>query len=134
MTLPTYSPFEQQIDRLFQEALGASWRQPRWWSPSCNAWEDGDRFCVELALPGWQAGDVSLSVENGVLTVSGKREEPEDGRTYYMREIGAGQFTRTMTLPDAVDPDKAQASLKDGVLSITFPKHEASKPRQIMIQ
>src|SRR2546422_2945430 len=63
MTLTTYNPFDLQIDRLFEEAFQTSGRKATVWSPYCNAWEDGDRFCLEMALPGWDSKDVKITVE-----------------------------------------------------------------------
>ena len=138
MTLTTYNPFDVQIDRLFDETFRALGRKATVWSPYCNAWEDGDRFCLEMALPGWDSKDVKITVEDGVLTVEGSRqgETPESDRTYFVREMTmtTGNFTRSLTLPSNVNAEKAAASFKHGVLSIEFPKREEAKPNQITIE
>src|SRR2546422_10020879 len=112
MTLTTYNPFDLQIDRLFEEAFQTSGRKATVWSPYCNAWEDGDRFCLEMALPGWDSKDVKITVEDGVLTVEGSRqgETPESDRTYFVREMTmtTGNFTRSLTLPSNVNAEKAE--------------------------
>lgn len=136
MTLTTYNPFDFQIDRLLEDAFRPVTRKSAAWVPPCNAWEDSERFTLELALPGWDAKDVKITVEDGVLTVEGTRPEeaPEPAKTYFMREVAAGNFTRTFELPTHVNADKAVASSKHGVLSIEFLKREEAKPRQITIE
>jgi len=135
MRLMTYNPFDLQIDHLFDEACRATGRKAGW-LPRYNAWEDNDRFCLETALPGWEPKDVKISVEDGVLTVEGSRETaaPEADRTYFVRELTQGTFSRAFTLPTHVDPEKAKASFTHGVLAIEFPKREEAKPRQITIE
>jgi len=136
MTLMSYTPFDMQIDRLFDETVRAAGRKAAAWVPACNAWEDGERFALELALPGWEPTDVKITAEDGVVTVEGTRrgEQPESDRSYFMRELSGGAFSRSFTLPSHVDAEKATASYKHGVLSIEFPKREEAKPRQITIE
>lgn len=139
MTLTAYSPFDSQIDRLFADAVRTFGQRVSPWIPACNAWEEDEKFSLELALPGWRNEEVSLSVEKGVLTVQGNREtrEPsaeEAKRTYHIREREQGAFTRSFRLPGNVEWEKAHASFKDGVLTIEFPKRDEAKPRRIMIQ
>ena len=136
MTLMTYNPFDIQIDRLFDEAFRTTGRKAAAWLPRYDAWEDAERFRIELALPGWDSKDVKITVEDGVLTVEGSREPgaPPSDRTYFAREMVRGNFIRSFTLPSHVDEGKAAASFKHGVLSIDFPKREEAKPRQITIE
>jgi len=136
MTLTTYNPFELEIDRLFDGAFRTLGRKAAVGAYYCNAWEDGDRFYLEMALPGWDSKDVKITVEDGVLTVEGARpgDAPEAGRTYLIRELAWGNFSRSFTLPSDVNPDQAAASFTQGVLSIAFPKREEAKPRQITIE
>ena len=139
MTLTAYTPFDSQIDRLFNDAVRSIGRQVSTWVPNCNAWEDNENFTVELALPGWQSQEVNLSVENGVLTVEGNRErktdiESENRRMYHIHEMEDGSFSRSFRLPMNLEWDKANASFKEGILRVEFPKQDAAKPRRIMIQ
>ena len=79
--------------------------------------------------------DISLEIENQVLTVKGGRtEERAPGGTYHLREIAGGQFARLFRLPTFVDHEKASATHKNGILTVTFPKREEAKPRRIMIE
>jgi HSP20 family protein len=127
--------FERQIDRVFDEALRALGTSGQGWMPPCNVWEDNNGFYVEVALPGWDPKDVSLEIENLVLTVKGERRDagnPE--RTYHRQELSSGRFMRVFTLPTFIDHDKASATHKHGMLTITFPKREEAKCRQILIE
>lgn len=136
MTPTTYNPFDFQIDRLLEDAFRPVTRKSAVWAPPYNAWEDAERFTLELALPGWDSKDVKLTVEEGVLTVEGSRpaEAPEKQRAYFVREMAWDQFSRSFTLPSYVDEGQAKASFKHGVLAIEFPKREETKPRQIAIE
>ena len=139
MTLTTYAPFDVQVDRLFSDAVRSLGKRASTWVPACNAWEEAERFFLELTLPGWRSQEVSLAVENGVLTVEGVREDKEEtdvkkNRKYHIREGETGSFKRSFRLPEDLDQEKAHASFKDGILTIEFPKREEAKPRRIMIQ
>lgn len=127
--------FDREIDRMFDEALRAFGVSGQAWAPACNAREDSNGFYVEIALPGWESKDVSLEIESQVLTVKGERtEERAPGGTYHLREIAGGQFARLFRLPTFVDYEKASATHKNGILTVTFPKREEAKPRRIMIE
>jgi HSP20 family protein len=127
--------FDHQIDRLLDEALRALGASDNHWAPACNAWEDDNGFYVQMALPGWEPKDIALEVNNQVLTVKGERNsQTSDSQKYHMREIAEGRFTRLFRLPSFVDHDKASATHKQGLLTITFPKREEAKRRQIMIE
>lgn len=134
MTLLSYTPFDRQIDQLFNDTLGLRSRAATGWTPRCNVYEDEERFVVEAALPGIDAKAIDIQVEDGVLTLTGERkaeEKPE--RTYLVQEIGTGSFSRSFTLPVNVDQGKVAASYKQGVLAIELPKREETKPRRITI-
>ncbi len=137
MTLMPYTAFDSQLDRLFDDAVRAVGRTASTWSPRCNVYEDLNGLYVEASLPGIEPQNVEIHVENGELTIKGNRkdgkEEAESGRTYFLREMGRGDFFRSFTLPTDVDQTKVAASYKQGVLSIHLPKREEAKPRRIMI-
>lgn len=127
--------FDRQIDRLFDEALRAFGTSEDLWAPTCNVWEDDDGFYVQMALPGWEPKDIALEVNNQVLTVKGERPvDSTASQKYHLREIAGGLFSRFFRLPSFVDHDKASATHKHGLLTITFPKREEAKRRQIMIE
>ncbi len=127
--------FDRQVDRLFNEALQAFNTGDQPWAPASNAWEDENGFYVQLALPGWEPKDISLEVNNQVFTVRGQRNvELQNTQKFHLREITDGQFTRLFRLPSFIEHDKASATHKHGLLTITFPKREEAKCRRIMIE
>lgn len=133
MTLTTYSPFDLQVDKFLNDTLRAV--STRAWAPACNVYEDEQGFCVQLAVPGMDAKGIEIVTEDGVLTARGERKpDASEGRTYLVREMGWSSFSRSFTIPSNVDPEKASASYKDGVLSIQLPKREEAKPRRITIE
>jgi len=136
MTLTTYSQVNDQMDRLLNEVFGTLSGRGLAWVPACNTYEDEQGFSVEAAVPGFDQKDIELSIEDGVLTVKGERKNdaPAPDRTYFVREIGTGSFSRSFRLPSNVDPNKVSASYKHGVLTIELPKREEAKPRRITIE
>jgi len=127
--------FERQIDSLFDETLRALGTTDGVWSPAANAWEDENGFYVQMALPGWDQKDIAVEVNNQVLAVKGKRSlEPSATQRFHFREIVDGQFTRLFRLPSFVDHDKASATHKQGLLTVSFPKREEAKCRRIVIE
>ena len=127
--------FDRQIDRIFDDAVRAMATDAPGWGPACDAWEDRDGFYVEVALPGWEPKDVTLEVNNQILAIKGARKE-ETAReiTYHLHEIGRQPFVRLFKLPASVDHEKANATQKNGLLAISFPKKEEAKVRQILIE
>lgn len=129
--------FDRQIDQLFNEAMRALGASDGYglWAPECNVWEDDNGFYIQMALPGWEPKDIALEMNNQVLTIKGERNvQQSDERRYHLREIAEGRFARFFKLPSFVDQDKASATHKHGLLTVTFPKKEEAKPRQILIQ
>lgn len=126
---------DRQIDRVFDEALRAFGTTEPAWAPDCNAWEDDNGFYVQMALPGWESKDIALEVNNQMLWVKGEGNEDTTGsRKYHLREIADGRFVRMFKLPTVVDHDKASATHKNGLLTISFPKREEAKSRRILIE
>lgn len=133
MTLATYAPFD--VDKFLSDALRTVSGEALW-APACNAYEDEHGFWIQAALPGMERKDIEIVLEDGVLTLKGERkgESSDSNRTYFAREIGWGSFSRSFRLPTNVDPNKASASYKEGVLTIELPKREEAKPRRITIE
>ena len=127
--------FDRQIDQMFEEALRTFGTAGGAWVPACNAWEDSNGFYIQMALPGWEPKDVALEVNDNMLCVKGQRTEETTGsRKHVMREIADGRFVRIFKLPTSVNQDKAVASSKNGLLTISFPKRDEAKPRRIVIE
>lgn len=106
------------------------------WSPTVDVYEDQNGIVLEADLPGLKAGEFDLSIENNVLTLKGERkfEKKTDEGNYHRVERSYGSFTRTFTLPTTVDVNNVAADFKDGVLKVTLPRREETKPRQIQVQ
>lgn len=105
------------------------------WLPPLDVWETEDALVIALDLPGVRKEDVTIEVDDGVLTVSGTRErkiEQRDDR-FYRFERRYGNFSRSVTLPQGTDESTIKAQFDNGVLEITVPKPEERKPKRIAI-
>ena len=97
--------------------------------------ETENEFVVKASLPGLKPEDVQITVHGETLTIRGesRAEEEKKGQRWHLRERRFGQFQRSLALTTPVDPDKAQATFEHGVLTLTLPKSEQARPRQIKI-
>jgi HSP20 family protein len=98
-------------------------------TPRLDVAETKDAYEVHADLPGFAEKDIEVQVEGKVLTVSAKREDTreQDGKTWHVVERSYGSFSRSVTLPHAVDSAKVEATFADGVLKLVLPKPEAAK-------
>ena len=106
------------------------------WAPLVDIMEEEKEYLIKAELPEVKREDVKVSVEEGVLTVSGERkfEKEEKGKKYHRVERAYGRYARSFTLPDDADPSKVTAEFKDGVLKVRLPKSEKAKPKSIEIK
>jgi HSP20 family protein len=127
-------PFTREIDRVFDAFFGQT-DQGRRWVPPVDLVEAEDHFVLRADLPGLSEGDVNIEVQDGALTISGERKAEHEQREkgWYRIERSFGRFSRSLTLPDGVDPDRIEASFNHGVLDVRIPKPEQRKPRRIAI-
>jgi HSP20 family protein len=104
--------------------------------PAINLWEEEDAVRLQAELPGLEMKDLELFVSGrNQLTLKGERTPPTiDNGVQHRRERSFGKFSRTLTLPFAVDENRVEAKLENGILTVTLPKHEAAKPRKISIK
>jgi len=102
-------------------------------SPAVDLLENAEGYVLYFDIPGVDKKDLELTVENNVLTVKGDKKEPKEGGRFFRKETWTGSFQRTVSLPQAADPDKVRAELLDGVLTVTIGKREELKPRQIAV-
>ncbi len=133
-----FETLQQEINRLFDFTRAP---EPRGifegaYSPAVDVIEEPESFEVLCDVPGLEIADMEISVAGSVLTLKGERKGTgsSNGHTAYREEGHVGRFQRTLQLPMAIDPDRVEASLKDGVLRIVLPKHEQHKPRQIAVK
>jgi HSP20 family protein len=122
---------EDEFDRLMGRALSRDA-----WMPALDVRESVDRFDVKVDLPGLDPKDVNVTFEDGMLTISGKRQfETEDtGETWHRVERGFGTFARSIRLPQTADPERIEASFDRGVLDVMVPKSAQAKPKTIQVE
>ena len=130
------SELRDEIDRLFDAPLAEFTPASNLlsgWTPAFDVYENKDHFTVVAELPGMKKENIEVSLHNGSLSVSGERksESKHEDAEVYRAERFFGRFQRTITLPTDVAGDKVKADYKDGILTITLPKTEEAKPKQI---
>lgn len=125
---------QREMNRLFEGASGAT--PGRSGVPALNLWSNGEQAVVTMEMPGIDPKDIDISVLRDDLTVTGERkaEEPAEGVVCHRMEREAGRFVRTVRLPFEVENSKVSASYDKGILTITMPRAEATKPKRIAIQ
>ena len=106
----------------------------RSWNPSVDVFETAEELVFTAEFPGFEKDDLSISVDDGLLTIATEREFKEDDSRDYLRvERRYGRFERSFRLPTTVDPDRISANLKNGILTVVLPKKEEARPRQIPV-
>jgi HSP20 family protein len=129
-----HSSFDRQIDGLLDEAIRSVDQWNSAWAPQCNVYEDTDSFCVQIAVPGLNANDIVVQVQDQTLSVRGERKVEEyPDRTWHTRELKGGAFVSTFLLPAYVDTSNSSASYKEGMLTVRLSKNEKAKARRIII-
>lgn len=127
------------MDRLLEDAFVAPRGIGEWMSGDggmpLDVYEEDDNLVVEARLPGMKPEDIDVRMEHGVLTISGetKAEQERKERNYLIREQRSGSVSRSVRLPDTVDPEACEANYDNGVLRLTFREREEIKPRRIPI-
>jgi HSP20 family protein len=139
MNVIRYAPYprlDQLMDRLFD---GQAIRYPaaaQDWTPSVDIKEEAERFLIHADVPGVELKDIDVSMEDGVLTLSGERKSEEraakDGWTRVERQTG--RFSRSFTLPETADAEGITAKGENGALVIAIPKVAKSQPRKIQVK
>ena len=123
MALIRWDPFQES------EAMRDSW------SPSVDIFETATEIVIKAELPGMEAKDIDIRLENNVLMLKGERRFEKDTRneSYHRVERSYGSFSRSFSLPAFVDESKVRADYKDGLLKITLPKKEPAKSKEVKI-
>jgi HSP20 family protein len=137
MAIARWEPFTLQnlFENVFDAPSPTRSGALRRWMPAMDLVEGDDNFVLRADLPGLTQDDIKIEFEDRTLTVSGERKaENEVKKDGYVRvERAFGSFSRSLTLPQGVDPEAVSASFDNGVLEVTIPKPEAHKPRRIEI-
>ena len=137
MSLSHYDPlvpfrqFEDAVTRFFSEPQSS-----RPWAPSVDIYETDNELVLKADLPEVELKDLDVRVENQTLTIAGERkfERKENAKGYHRVERSYGRFARSFAVPTAFDTEKIGASFKNGVLTVTLPKRDAAKPRQVKVE
>jgi HSP20 family protein len=145
MAISRWDPFrdlgllQDRMNRMFDDA-GRGWRADEpsattTWSPAVDIYETENEIMVQAELPGVDRKDITLNLENNVLTLKGERrfEKETKQENYHRIERSYGGFSRAFSIPAIVDEEKIRADYKDGILKIALPKKELVKPKQIKI-
>jgi len=146
-TLVLWEPFRDMLslrdrmDRLFDEFTGRGWPEEESlttgvWNPPVDVYENKDSIVIKVDIPEVKKEDVEISVQGNTLTLRGERKHEREvqEKDYYRMERSYGTFSRSFILPGTVEPDKIEATFAGGVLTITLPKKEESKPKQITVK
>ncbi len=127
---------QQEVDELFGSSsspLGIR-SLPRGSFPAINVGQTPERVDIYLFAPGIDPKTIDLSIQQNLLTVSGKREIRVQEESYYRQERFSGEFRRVISLPEDLDPERVQAKYVDGIVQISVQRRESARPRQIEIQ
>lgn len=136
----------REMDDIHDRLLSAFNLRPHWgggqegltqstWSPAVDITEDDTGYLITAELPEVKKEDVKITLENGVLTLTGERkfEREEKGKKFHRVERSYGSFVRSFTLPDDADAGKVDAQFKEGLLKVHVSKSEKARPKQIEI-
>lgn len=137
----TTDPLADFVDHFFDRSLFRPWTAEgdggsRSWIPAVDLRQSDNDFSIIVDLPGMKKGDIHLTVENDTLILSGERkfENLENKQSYSRIERAYGNFSRSFSLPSNVDTENVKAEFNDGVLTVTIPKLEKAKTREISIK
>jgi HSP20 family protein len=131
---------EQLFDRMSERWFGGERPRSVWgseeWAPAIESHVDNGNLIVKADLPGVDPKEVTVSVVGNQLTITGERkhEEKKEEKDYFYRELSYGKFSRSMTVPEGVDPDKVKATFKNGVLEVTMPAPKQLTAKKIQIE
>jgi HSP20 family protein len=138
---PTFgrlSNLRDELDTLFELPFWSNFgRQSQLftgWTPALDLYQNNDNVIAVVELPGMRKEDIEISLHDGMLTIAGERKsQTQEGDQGERSERYVGRFRRSITLPTRVDANKVNATYKDGILTITLPKAEEAKPKQIQV-
>jgi HSP20 family protein len=146
MDLVRWNPWKEMVslrehmNRAFEDALFRPERHEDGiglgaWSPAVDMFEKDDKVLIKAELPGLDKKDVSLDLQNGVLTLKGERKHDNEVKeeSFYRREMCYGKFVRSFSLPVDIDADQIKAEFQNGLLTVEIPKPEEHKPKQIKV-
>lgn len=131
-----WETMRRQFDRLLNVFSAVPQRAPgAGVFPQLNVTEDANKFYLRAELPGVKSDALDIQATGKTISISGERKiiKENDTARYHRREREAGKFSRVMAMPSDIDPDRIEARLENGILTVMVPKSEAAKPRQIKV-
>ncbi|HLI97376.1 MAG TPA: Hsp20/alpha crystallin family protein [Candidatus Baltobacteraceae bacterium] len=134
------SDFNSLVDRAFADfPFLADFQFPRnasFAAPAMDCYEKDGKYVLDLAVPGYEAADVNVEVNGSTVTISGTHKDSEEKKAarYYRRELRTGSFTRTVTLPQDLDPEAVDATLNKGVLTVELKTAKPITPKKITVK
>ena len=137
MSLTHFDPLANL--RLFEDAFTRFLAEPtdnRPWTPAVDIYETENELVLKADLPEVSLNDIDVRVENQTLTIAGERkfQKEESKKGFHRIERSYGRFVRSFAVPNSFDTDKINAQFQNGVLTVTLPKKEAAKPRQVKVE
>jgi len=137
--LVAHNRMAREMDRVFTSLFAPRFyacRNGEYLTPRVNITETEDDVTLTFEAPGMDKGDIKVTVADGVLTVAGERkvESEENGKEYVRSEFHYGKFSRSFTLPETVDAEKIAADYKNGLLTVSMPRKEETKPKQVEVE
>lgn len=129
MRMVKWGPMLEPFEEFGKDFVGS-------FSLAVDVYEDMDNIIVEAPMPNADPEKININIENDVLSISASSEKKTevDEKNYYRKEVRSGSFSRSISLPTTVKGDKANAEYEDGILKITIPKSEKTKPKKIKVQ
>jgi HSP20 family protein len=138
--LRDFMTLREAMDRLFEDSFVGS-RRREWLpgaegTPALDMYQSDDCAVVKASVPGVKPDDIDITISGNAMTISGETKEEEEVKeeSYIRRERRSGSFSRSILLPEGLEPDKAEASFEDGVLTLTIPKAPETKPKVIKVK
>ena len=136
LSAETWNELDENVRR--RAAWPRGWSQQneeRTWAPSTDMYDRGEKILVKVELPGVPEEAIEISLEQGILTIRGEREEEEEiaDESWFCCERPRGKFYRAIQIPAEVDVAAVTADYKDGVLAVTLPKHQEEQTRKIAV-
>lgn len=141
-TLDRWEPFrgsfpDTQLNRLFSDFFGRTTQEQNLttWAPAVDIYEGQNELVVKAELPEVKPDELDIRVENNILTIRGERkfEKKVDEKNYLRVERAYGSFARSFSLANTVNSEAIKAEYRDGVLTLSIPKREEAKPKQIKV-
>jgi HSP20 family protein len=137
-SLDRWTNLRDDLNSLFESpfwpSLGRTGQLFSAWSPALDLYQNSDNVIAVVELPGMRREDIQISLHDGTLTISGERKrESSNGEKAERTERYIGTFRRSVMLPARVDASKVTATYRDGILTVTLPKAEEAKPKQIQV-